>query len=154
MEVAVRREFEPIATPDIVRWDVSERCGFISRDDEAKGGEDTEVKNPEQMNGIYSKHENGQGTLVLTGTSEIPLAVMYAQARYNPQTLPLRTVAPGHAFRAEVGARGKDTRGLYLVHQFTKVELFSVTIGESLKGTGNHDALPAKTDKASEQELE
>ncbi|CAE7190774.1 unnamed protein product [Rhizoctonia solani] len=150
MEVAVRRGFEPIVTPDVVRRDVAERCGFISRDDEAKGGEDTEVKTLEQMYGIYSKHENGQGTLVLTGPSEIPLAAMHAQALYNPQALPLRTVALGHAFRAEVGARGKGNRGLYRVHQFTEVELFSVTTGESLKRT---DALLAKTDKASDQEL-
>ncbi|CAE7182304.1 unnamed protein product [Rhizoctonia solani] len=79
---------------------------------------------------------------------------MHAQALYNPQTLPLRTVALGHAFRAEAGARGKDTRGLYRVHQFTKVELFSITTGESVKRTDDHTTLPTKTDKASDQELE
>ncbi|KAF8749035.1 seryl-tRNA synthetase [Rhizoctonia solani] len=131
MGVAIRKGFEPIITPDIVRRDVADRCGFIPRDEEVKGGEES---------------------LVLAGTSEIPLAAMHAQALYNPQTLPRRTVAVGHAFRAEAGARGKDTRGLYRVHQFTKVELFSVTPGEAVKRIDGQTKMDI--DKASDQELE
>ncbi|CAE6386193.1 unnamed protein product [Rhizoctonia solani] len=151
MEAAVRRGFEPIITPDVVRRDVADRCGFIPRDEDVKS-EDAEIKTPEQMYGVQSKHENGEAGLVLAGTSEIPLAAMHAQALYNPQTLPRRTVAVGHAFRAEAGARGKDTRGLYRVHQFTKVELFSVTTGEAVKRTENDTGI--NTDKASDHELE
>ncbi|KAG8688297.1 Serine--tRNA ligase, mitochondrial [Ceratobasidium sp. 423] len=74
MEVAVRRGFEPIITPDVVRRDVADRCGFVPRDEEVKGDEDAEIKTPEQMYGVQTKHENGEGSLVLAGTSEIPLA--------------------------------------------------------------------------------
>ncbi|CCO35026.1 seryl-tRNA synthetase [Rhizoctonia solani AG-1 IB] len=150
MEVAVRRGFEPIIAPDVVRRDAADRCGFIPRDGDVKGDEDAEVRIPEQMYSVQSKHESGEAGLVLAGTSEIPLAAMHAQALYNPQTLPYRTVAVGHAFRAEAGARGKDTRGLYRVHQFTKVELFSVTTGEAIKHTGSE----VNVDKASDHELE
>ncbi len=52
---------------------------------------------------------------------------MFAQRTFSENELPLRVVGLGHAFRAEAGARGADTRGLYRVHQFTKVELFAVT---------------------------
>ncbi|CAE6358363.1 unnamed protein product [Rhizoctonia solani] len=152
MGVAVRKGFEPIITPDIVRRDVADRCGFIPRDEEVKGDEESEIKTPEQMYGVQSKHENSEAGLVLAGTSEIPLAAMHAQALYNPQTLPRRTVAVGHAFRAEAGARGKDTRGLYRVHQFTKVELFSVTPGEAVKRIDGQTKMDI--DKASDQELE
>ncbi|CAE6474438.1 unnamed protein product, partial [Rhizoctonia solani] len=154
MEVAVRRGFEPVITPDVVRRDVADRCGFVPRDEEIKADEDAEIKTPDQMYGLQTKHENGDGSLVLAGTSEIPLAAMHAQALYNPQTLPRRTVAVGHAFRAEAGARGKDTRGLYRVHQFTKVELFSVTTGEAIKRTENQTDRQINTNKASDRELE
>ncbi|CAE6409042.1 unnamed protein product [Rhizoctonia solani] len=154
MEIAVRRGFEPIITPDVVRRDVADRCGFVPRDEEVKGDEDAEIKTPEQMYGVRCKHEPGEGSLVLAGTSEIPLAAMHAQAVYNPQSLPRRTVAIGHAFRAEAGARGKDTRGLYRVHQFTKVELFSVTAGEPTKRTDDQTERKISTDKASDHELE
>ncbi|CAE6459042.1 unnamed protein product [Rhizoctonia solani] len=154
MELAVRKGFEPIVTPDVVRRDVADRCGFVPRDEEVKDGEDAKIKTPEQMYGVESKHEDGESGLVLAGTSEIPLAAIHAQALYNPQTLPRRTVAVGHAFRAEAGARGKDTRGLYRVHQFTKVELFSVTTGEPTKRTDSQTTLQINTDKVSDRELE
>ena len=48
--------------------------------------------------------------------------------------LPQKVVGVGRAFRKEAGARGADTRGLYRVHQFTKVELFCVTKPESSEG--------------------
>jgi seryl-tRNA synthetase len=51
---------------------------------------------------------------------------MFANKIYSETELPLKVVGLGHAFRAEAGARGADTRGLYRVHQFTKLELFVV----------------------------
>ena len=76
--------------------------------------------------------------LCLAGTAEIPLAALVAKHTYDARgpsgmgdvrhmALPIRLTALGHAFRAEAGARGADTRGLYRIHQFSKVELFAVT---------------------------
>ena len=52
---------------------------------------------------------------------------MFANKVFSSPSLPLKVVGLGRAFRAEAGARSTDTRGLYRVHQFTKVELFAVT---------------------------
>ena len=65
--------------------------------------------------------------LVLAGTAEIPLAGMFAQRVLHAHELPARVVGLGRAFRPEAGASGVDTRGLFRVHQFTKLELFAVT---------------------------
>ncbi|KAG9076866.1 Serine--tRNA ligase, mitochondrial [Ceratobasidium sp. 370] len=149
MEVACRRGFEPAIAPDVVKRDIADRCGFVPRD----GGplhEGAAESVPEQIYGVQSHHGPTEGGLVLAGTAEIPLAALHANALYNPQELPRRTVAVGHAFRAEAGARGRDTRGLYRVHQFTKVELFSVTTGE----TRQQHASPEVQEKASDRELE
>ena len=69
--------------------------------------------------------------LVLAGTAEIPLAGMFANKILSASELPAKVVGLGHAFRAEAGARGADTRGLYRVHQFTKLELFVVCSQEA-----------------------
>ncbi|KAG8747980.1 Serine--tRNA ligase, mitochondrial, partial [Ceratobasidium sp. 428] len=153
MEVAVKKEFEPVITPDVVKRDVADRCGFVPRDGlEASGESEGEVI-PEQMYGVQSHYGAGDGGLVLAGTAEIPLAALHAQALYNPQDLPRRTVAIGHAFRAEAGARGRDTRGLYRVHQFTKVELFSVTTGQAHQRR-SESSTPKDEVKESDRELE
>ncbi|KAF8595252.1 seryl-tRNA synthetase [Ceratobasidium sp. AG-I] len=152
MEVAVRKGFEPVIAPDVVKKDLADRCGFVPRDGETSGEEGSDEGVPEQMYGVQSRHSGGDGGLVLAGTAEIPLAALHAQALYIPQTLPRRTVAIGHAFRAEAGARGRDTRGLYRVHQFTKVELFSVTAGETKQKPGAES--PTPEERASDLELE
>ena len=60
------------------------------------------------------------------------MSALFADKILPYESLPARVVGVGRAFRAEAGARGADTRGLYRVHQFTKVELFAVT--ESVGG--------------------
>lgn len=60
--------------------------------------------------------------LYLTGTSEVALVAMHANHTYEERELPLRLAGISTCFRREAGAAGKDTRGLYRVHQFQKVE--------------------------------
>ncbi|KAG6817736.1 hypothetical protein H0H87_004527 [Tephrocybe sp. NHM501043] len=117
MFVALKRGFTPIITPDVVRSDIANRCGFQPRDNS-----DPPLQ---QMYHLHTPPASPE--LVLSGTSEIPLAGMFANKIFSSTTLPLKVVGMGHSFRAEAGARGTDTRGLYRVHQFTKVELFAVT---------------------------
>jgi seryl-tRNA synthetase len=74
--------------------------------------------------------------LVLAATAEIPLAALSANKIIPYQSLPLKYVGVGKAFRAEAGARGADTRGLYRLHQFQKIELFAVTEGEKQVSEG------------------
>ncbi|KAF9460133.1 hypothetical protein BDZ94DRAFT_948093 [Collybia nuda] len=122
MSIAVKHGFTPVMTPDVVRSDIARRCGFQPRD-----SSDPPVP---QMYHIKPLSTSTSPELVLSGTSEIPLAGMFANKVFPSTILPLKVVGLGHAFRAEAGARGTDTRGLYRVHQFTKVELFAVTTEE------------------------
>jgi seryl-tRNA synthetase len=112
LSIALKHGFKFVTTPDVVRSDIAQRCGFQPRDQDASQIYHLEQTNPQ---------------LVLAGTAEIPLAGMFANKIYAEAELPLRVVGLGRAFRAEAGARGADTRGLYRVHQFTKLELFAVT---------------------------
>lgn len=116
ISIALEHGFTPVIPPDVVRSDIASRCGFQPRNSSAA-----------QMYHVTSSESSVSPELVLCGTSEIPLAGMFANKVFPSTTLPLKVVALGHSFRAEAGARGADTRGLYRVHQFTKVELFAAT---------------------------
>ena len=59
--------------------------------------------------------------LCLTGTAEVPLAGIYMDRILPESALPIKMVAFGHAFRTEAGSAGSASRGLYRVHQFSKV---------------------------------
>jgi seryl-tRNA synthetase len=123
LSVAIKHGYSFVTTPDVVRSDIAQRCGFQPRDHNT---------NPplSQMYHITnhatpSSHHN-QPELVLSGTAEVPLAGLFVNKILPPKSLPLKVVGLGRSFRAEAGARGADTRGLYRVHQFTKLELFVV----------------------------
>lgn len=122
MSVAVAEGWTPVVVPDVVKEDVMVRCGFTPRD-------------PSQVGQTYyvstaprgTEDQGTGGNLVLGATAEIPLAALSANKILPPTALPIKYVGVSHSFRAEAGARGADTRGLYRLHQFTKVELFAVT---------------------------
>ncbi|MBW2424678.1 MAG: serine--tRNA ligase [Deltaproteobacteria bacterium] len=98
--------FIPVATPDLARPEVIEGLGFSPR------GEETQ---------IYSVADHD---LCLIGTAEITLGGMYADSILKESELPLRLAGISHCFRTEAGAHGRESKGLYRVHQFTKVEMF------------------------------
>ncbi|XP_030542755.1 serine--tRNA ligase, chloroplastic/mitochondrial isoform X2 [Rhodamnia argentea] len=102
----IKRGFTPLTTPEIVRSSVVEKCGFQPR------GENTQVYSIEG-----SDH-------CLIGTAEIPVGGIHMDSILANSQLPLKYVASSHCFRTEAGAAGTATRGLYRVHQFSKVEMF------------------------------
>ncbi|XP_022768364.1 serine--tRNA ligase, chloroplastic/mitochondrial-like [Durio zibethinus] len=102
----MKRGFTPLTTPEIVRSSVVEKCGFQPR------GENTQV---------YSIEDTDQ---CLIGTAEIPVGGIHMNSIVAESSLPLKYVAFSHCFRTEAGAAGTATRGLYRVHQFSKVEMF------------------------------
>lgn len=112
MSRAVARGFVPYSTPDLVRANAVEKCGFQPR------AENTQVYSVEGSD------------LCLTGTAEIPLGAVYMDETVAEQDLPLRMCGFGHCFRTEAGAAGSATRGLYRLHQFSKVELFILATPE------------------------
>ena len=101
--------FIPVVTPDLARPDVIEGLGFSPR------GEETQIYS-------VADHE-----LCLIGTSEITLGGMYADTIFQEEELPLKLAGISHCFRTEAGAHGRESKGLYRVHQFTKVEMFVFT---------------------------
>jgi len=87
--------------------------------------------------------------LYLTGTSEVALAGIHAEERLEAEDLPARYTAFTTNFRREAGAAGKDTRGMFRVHQFDKVEMFVYTFPELSRET--HDELLAYEEEIAQE---
>ncbi|KAI8881945.1 seryl-tRNA synthetase [Backusella circina FSU 941] len=119
MHKAASKGFLSMLTPDIVKTQLAYGCGFQPRTNESS-----------QIYNITTSEEEDSVGLCLAGTAEIPLAGKFANRLLNETELPQRVVGFGHAFRVEAGGRGTETKGLYRVHQFSKVELFAVTTAE------------------------
>jgi seryl-tRNA synthetase len=109
MHTCVKAGYTPIITPDLARVDVLEGIGFMPRD-----------PNPDTRQ-VYTVADTD---LCLIATAEITLGGMHRDRIFDEAELPKRYVGLSHCFRTEAGAAGRDTRGLYRVHQFTKVEMF------------------------------
>jgi seryl-tRNA synthetase len=90
-------------------------------------------------------YELSTDDLYLAGTAEIPLASLHAGEILDADELPLRYVAFSPCFRREAGAAGRDTRGMIRVHQFNKVEQFSLTKPE--ESWDEHEFLLANTEE-------
>ncbi len=104
--------FEPVIPPVLVREHALYGTGMLP---------DTEQQ-------IYHVAEDD---LYLAGTSEVALASMHAGEILDAAELPLRYAGFSPCFRREAGAAGKDTRGIFRVHQFDKVEMFSFVAPEA-----------------------
>ena len=77
--------------------------------------------------GIEQAYSVPADELFLVGTSEVPLVSLHCDDTLEEAQLPIRYAGISPCFRREAGAHGKDTRGIYRVHQFTKVEMFAFT---------------------------
>ncbi|KAK3714258.1 Serine--tRNA ligase, mitochondrial [Vermiconidia calcicola] len=121
---AMARGWKVMTPPSLVYEHIASACGFMPRD----------------QNGETQRYEiagePGKPNLVLAGTAEIPFAGSQANKTLKASELPLKVIGPSRCYRAEAGARGVDTKGLYRVHEFTKVEMFAWT-GPS--ATSSHD---------------
>jgi seryl-tRNA synthetase len=117
MATLVKRGFTPIVTPDLARVQILEGIGFNPR------GAETQVYSVENSD------------LCLIGTAEITLGGMHADEVLSEADLPLKYVGVSHCFRTEAGAAGRASKGLYRVHQFTKIEMFAFTTSEASNAT-------------------
>jgi seryl-tRNA synthetase len=114
--------FTPVVPPVLVREQALFGTGFLP---------DTEQQ-------IYRVPDD---ELFLAGTSEVPLASLHAGEIVAPGRLPLRYAGFSSCFRREAGAAGKDTQGIFRVHQFDKVEMFAFVQPEESKA--EHERLLA-----------
>jgi seryl-tRNA synthetase len=122
MEVLGGKGFTPVVPPVLVREEALFGTGFLP---------DTEQQ-------IYSVPDDG---LYLAGTSEVPLSYLHAGQILDEPALPIRYAGFSTCFRREAGAAGKDTRGIFRVHQFDKVEMF--TFVRPADSPAEHDRLLA-----------
>jgi seryl-tRNA synthetase len=104
----VQQGFVPVLPPVLVREDAMYGTGFLPTD---------------EVN-IYKVERD---ELYLTGTAEVGLAAMHMGEILDADALPLRYAGYSTNFRREAGAAGKDTRGMFRVHQFDKVEMYVFT---------------------------
>jgi seryl-tRNA synthetase len=109
LDVLLEEGFTPYVTPDLARPGILEGLGFNPR------GAETQ---------IYSLANED---LCLVGTAEITLGGLYADVIVQEDELPIQLAGISHCFRTEAGAAGRESKGLYRVHQFTKVEMFAIT---------------------------
>ena len=109
MDILMERGYQPTITPDLARDEMLVGTGFVPRGPETQ---------------IYSV-ENSE--LSLIATAEIALAGSLTDEIVQDKELPIRLAGLSHCFRTEAGSHGRASRGLYRVHQFTKVEMFAFT---------------------------
>jgi seryl-tRNA synthetase len=132
MDHLVESGFLPMIPPVLVREHALEGTGFF----------------PEAREQVY---EIPRDELYLAGTSEVPLAAYHGDEILDPEELPIRYAGFSTCFRREAGTYGKDTAGIFRVHQFDKVEMFVFTTPD--ESPEEHDRLLA-VEEALVQQLE
>ncbi|HEX4000908.1 MAG TPA: serine--tRNA ligase [Pirellulales bacterium] len=110
VDLLMREGFTPTITPDLARNEILQGIGFTPRGPETQ---------------IYSIADSD---LSLVATAEITLGGLLADTVLEEEGLPLKFCGISHCYRTEAGAHGRATRGLYRVHQFTKIEMFAFTL--------------------------
>ena len=112
LDILQKKGFTPFITPDVAREEILEGIGFNPRGAESN---------------VYTLE--GEDTC-LVGTAEITLGGYYSDTILPKERLPLRMAGLSHCFRREAGAAGQFSKGLYRVHQFTKLEMFVYCLPE------------------------
>jgi len=107
MDFMIREGYEFITTPDLAKEEVLIGKGFQPR-------------GPEKQ--VYFVEDSD---LALVGTAEIPMLGYHMDESFEAEILPKKYVAFSHCFRTESGSYGRESYGLYRVHQFSKVEMFA-----------------------------
>ncbi|MCL2293522.1 MAG: serine--tRNA ligase [Spirochaetes bacterium] len=112
LDILRKKGFILMKTPDIAKEEVAAGIGFNPRGDESN---------------IYTIE--GTGTCLI-GTSEITLGGYYSDKIFDKANLPIKMAGISNCFRREAGSAGKHSKGLFRVHQFTKVEMFVYCLPE------------------------
>jgi seryl-tRNA synthetase len=118
--------FVPMVPPVLVRREAMFGTGFLPTDEQQ----------------IFRTADDD---LYLAGTSEVPLVSYHADEIFDPGELPRRYVGFSPCFRREAGSYGKDTRGIFRVHQFDKVEMVSFVLPEA--SADEHELLLAREEE-------
>jgi seryl-tRNA synthetase len=123
LDSMVARGFVPLSVPTLVRSEVMVGTGYFP------GGEEQAYRT------------DARDDLCLVGTAEVPVTALYQGEILELERLPLRFVALSSCYRREAGTYGKDTRGLYRVHQFQKVEQVVIDVADPARSLEHHHAI-------------
>jgi seryl-tRNA synthetase len=138
LHTCLSANFVPVSPPTLVHKYAASMAGYAPRD---TNGE-TQI--------FALEHEESEPQRVLTGTSEIALAGMFAGEALKAENLPKKYVGISRCYRAEAGGRGKDTKGVYRVHEFTKVEMFAWTLPDQFSALEKDQHFNTTTTSAEE----
>ncbi|MCK6446985.1 MAG: serine--tRNA ligase [Planctomycetes bacterium] len=128
LDLMVARGFTALSVPTLVRSDVMVGTGYFP------GGEEQAYRCDERDD------------LCLVGTAEVPVTALHMGEILDPASLPKQYVALSSCYRREAGAAGKDTRGLYRVHQFQKVEQVVVDVADAARSLEHHHTIVANAE--------
>ena len=123
LDSMVKKGFVPLSVPTLVRSEVMIGTGYFP------GGEEQAYRC------------DARDDLVLVGTAEVPVTALHQDEILKASELPKLYVALSSCYRREAGTYGKDTRGLYRVHQFQKVEQVVVDVADPAKSIEHHNMI-------------
>lgn len=129
LDQMVARGFVPLSVPTLVRTETMVGTGYFP------GGEEQAYRCDERDD------------LCLVGTAEVPVTALHQDEILPLDRLPLRFVALSSCYRREAGTYGKDTRGLYRVHQFQKVEQVVIDIADEARSLEHHHSILANAEE-------
>jgi seryl-tRNA synthetase len=129
LDVMVAKGFVPLSVPTLVREETMVGTGYFP------GGEDQAYRCDERDD------------LCLVGTAEVPTTALHAGQILALEDLPKRYVALSTCYRREAGTYGKDTKGLYRVHQFQKVEQVVIDVADDERSVEHHKAILANAEE-------
>jgi seryl-tRNA synthetase len=127
LDLIASRGYLPLAPPVLVKREAMEGTGYLPV-------------------GADQAYECTRDDGWLIGTSEVPLTALHAGEILDDADLPLRYAGYSACFRREAGAHGKDTRGLYRVHQFMKVEQVVIGRGDAEESRRLHEEIVANSE--------
>ena len=120
LDIVMKHGFTPFITPDIAKEEIISGIGFNPRGNESN---------------IYCLEDTGT---CLVGTAEITLGGYYQNTILNKNDLPIKMAGLSHCFRREAGSAGQFSKGLYRVHQFSKLEMFIISSPEDSEALHSH----------------
>lgn len=128
LDSMVAKGFVPLSVPTLVRRETMVGTGYFP------GGEDQAYRCDDRDD------------LCLVGTAEVPVTALYQDEILDLEKLPLKFVAQSTCYRREAGTYGKDTKGLYRVHQFQKVEQVIIDVADEANSLEHHEAILANSE--------
>jgi seryl-tRNA synthetase len=128
MDHMIRKGYTPMSVPLLMRDEVMMGTGYFPGSEE-------------------QTYQMERDSLNLAGTAEVPVTAYHSGEILSESQLPIKSVAMSTCFRREAGAAGKDTRGLYRIHQFDKIEQVIISENDEAKSIAYHQEILSNSEE-------